>query len=139
MKMTLAMLLVLSTLLCTAARAGAADSPVAVSHSLAGYSAGTPLSQVEFALQVSNPGETALSGLTLALVPRPPFQAGPVLEVGTLAPHQTATVSLRLEVRSTVSQPLVAQRQLRFVGKYLDASGTPQQFPVTSFPDGGAK
>ena len=102
--------------------------PVIVTHTFTGYSSAGDTFIAGFTVHVVNPGDSALSNVTLTLVPVPPFISGrSTLDVGNLAPRQSADFPLHLKAMAT-GKNQVACRPLFFAGKYDDANGTRSSF-----------
>jgi len=134
MKKALTGFLILSSMLWTAGLVWADASPVVLTHTVTGYGTGDKTVTVDVSVHVENPGDTYLSNVTLSFVPMPPFVRGrSTLNVGSLAPRQSADFSLHLEAPA-IGKDKVARRPLFFAGKYDDANGTKVEFPVTSHP-----
>ncbi len=92
---------------------------------------------IDISVHVKNPGDTALSNLTLFFISMTPvFKGQSILKVGSLAPHQSKDLSAHLEAPAFIGKKEVESRPLFFSGKYNDTYGTPGEFPVTSHPGG---
>ena len=134
MKTPLMGFLILSSLLWTAGLVWADASPVVLTHTVTGYGTGDKTVAVDISVHVANPSDTSISNVTLSFVPMSPFFRGRgTLNVGSLAPRQSADFSIRLEAPA-IGKDKVARRPLFFAGKYDDANGTQVEFPVTSHP-----
>lgn len=137
MKRPVTKFLILSVLLLTAGLTWAAAPPVVVTHKVTGYRIVDKTAAIDISVHVKNPGDTALSNLTLFFISMPPvFKGQSILKVGSLAPHQSKDLSVHLEAPAFIGKKEVESRPLFFSGKYNDTYGTPGEFPVTSHPGG---
>jgi tripartite motif-containing protein 71 len=133
MKRLLSGLFILSALLIPSL-VWAEAPPVVLTHTVTGYSTGDETVTIDISVHVANPGDSALSNVTLTFVPMPPFISGrSTLDVGTLAPRQSADFALHLEAMAT-GMDRIARRPLFFAGKCVNADGTKVEFPVSSYP-----
>jgi DNA-binding beta-propeller fold protein YncE len=133
MKRSLAGLFILSALLIPSL-VWAEAPPVTLMHTVTGYSSGDKTVTIDISVHVTNPGNSALSNVTLTFVPMPPFISGrSTLDVGSLAPRQGADFTLHLEAMAIAIDKL-AHRPLFFAGKCDEADGTQVEFPVSSYP-----
>ena len=108
--------------------------PVVVTHTFTGYSTAGNTVSLDLTVHVVNPGDSALSNVTLSFIPKPPFVGGrSTLNVGTLTPRQSADFTLHLKAMA-IGKDRIARR-LFFTGKYDDINGTQIEFPVASRPD----
>jgi hypothetical protein len=139
MEKTLIGSIMLSLLILFSGLAWAAGPPVVLTHTMTGYSAGDHTAGLDISILVSNPGDVSLTDLELSLAPTPPFFKGwDTLEVSSLAPHQSARLSLHVEAPLSYDKNKVTVTPLHFTGKYKGADGKLRMFPAMSRP-GGAK
>ena len=137
MKRVIGGIFIILCALLPAGLARAADPPVIMTHKLAGSSSGTNSTSLDFTVHVENPGESAIFGLTLSVVPSPPLISGRVtLTVSKLAPYQSVDLPLELTAPGSIPADEISRRPLFWVGKCLDAQGQLLEFPATSHPGG---
>jgi hypothetical protein len=137
MKRSLTRLFIFSTLLLFAGWTWAAAAPLVVTHTVIGSGADSPATAIDICVHVANPGDTALSDVTLSFVSLPQLNTRyRTLNLGNLAPHQSVDFFLHLKGQGTLDGEKIAQRTLLFAGKCIDASGAPVEFRVTSNPGG---
>jgi tripartite motif-containing protein 71 len=137
MKKTLAVFLCVLVMLCCAATAPAATSPVRLSHT---WSAATENGTVHtVTMRVENMGDSALSDLTLSFAGTPPFgKAIRPITIAKLRPHETVTAALLVISQTGANGAQAAAQTLPFRGKCLDSRGRPLFFAADSRPAGGA-
>lgn len=117
----------------------AAGSPVTLTHTLTGYSKGTTAVTLDYSLHVVNPGHTAISDLSLSLVPRHPFvTTTATVNVSHLAPKESADLRVTLVTPLLLDKDNLSRRSLSWAGKGVTAEGKLIEFPVKSSP-GGAR
>lgn len=119
--------------------AGAADSPLILSHEVTGYERGQQSVIISYTIHVVNPGTSSLSDLTLTVIPSQVIGAETTtLEVGTLPANQTTEMFLQLEGVPAFPKEYLLKEPLLLSGKCTDGAGRVLEFPVTSYP-GGAR
>jgi hypothetical protein len=142
MKELLCRLLVFLTFVLAPACAAALEAPVILTHQVTSSFQGATGVTYNYAIHLQNRGDSAITNLDLALVPRPALMTrGPVLTLGYLGPSESADLEMVLELAPSPDSEAIAHAPLSFAGKYIDARGVPVEFPVTSHPSltGGAK
>ena len=111
--------------------------PVIVTHTFTGYSSAGNTVSVDLTVHVVNPGDSALSNVTLTFVPLRPFgPEGSTLYVGDLGPYQSGDFSVMVVTPARLSADKFSQKPLFWAGKCLDAQGQLVEFPATSRPEG---
>lgn len=111
----------------------AEGAPVALTHSLTGYSKGPATVTLEYAVQVVNQQDAALGPLSLTLMPQPPY----VMEktnftVNPLGPGEKADLQVKVVSPLLLDQKFFAKLPLLWGGSYSDADGNVVEFPIKS-------
>jgi hypothetical protein len=118
------------------------EAPVTVSHELMSTFQGATGLTLNYTVHLENTGENALTELSLALVPLPPFSTRDlVLKLAFLGAGETADLDVELLAPPEPDFEAMTFAQMSFAVKGTDPDGHPVAFRVTSFPTlmGGGK
>jgi len=142
MKKSLGRLFMLLAFLLVPAMAAALEPPVTVTHELTSTFQGATALSLNYTVHLENTGESALTNLSLALVPLPPFSSRElVLKLAFLGAGDTADLEAELPAALTQDVEAMTFAQITFAVQASDDEGRPVAFRVTSYPTlmGGAK
>ncbi|UFS71250.1 hypothetical protein LPW11_03425 [Geomonas sp. RF6] len=134
---TTARFLFFLALVVAASFAHASDSPLVLAHHLTGFNPQASATTVDYTLHVHNSGDTAVTEISLSLVPViPVLGKGTTLNIAYLGPNEVTDVTLQVESRLMVDKPRYAGATLFWTGRCVDSNGKVVEFPVKSRPGG---
>jgi hypothetical protein len=142
MKKSACRLFMLLALLQVPALAAALEAPVTVTHELTSTFQGATALTLDYTVHLDNTGESALTNLTLSLVPLPPFSTPDlVLKLAFLGAGETADLEAELLAAQAPDVEAMALAQMTFAVQGTDEAGHTVAFRVTSYPSlmGGGK
>lgn len=139
MKIALRVGLVVVAIVVSAVFAWGEGPAVVASHTLTGYSKSATTVTLTYVLQLRNRGDSALGGLQLSLVPRPPFiTSKTTVTVDSLAPKASTNVRVQVATPLLRDQKYFTHLPLLWVAKCTDVAGNVMEFPVKT-RQGGAR
>lgn len=117
----------------------AASAPLVLAHTLTGYRKGDTGVTLAYSLHVANKGNSAITEVSLSLVPLPPVVGDrPTVNVGYLGPHEETDLTVQLQTQSSLDEKRSAAARLYWAARYVNAEGKVVEIPLQSRA-GGAK
>lgn len=139
MKGTVAALTMALAIFASTGLAGAADSPVILSHQVTGYQKGPRVATISYTFHVVNPGTKALTDLSLTVVRAQVIpRERATVNIGTLPATQRTDVKVTMEGPAASPKEFLMREPVLLSGRCADSEGKVLEFPVISYP-GGAR